>query len=288
MEVDPMKKLLLTTLALLMLCLPALAETQIFCTGEAGDPAYEISQRLATEMNGTVNTAPTALEVMNAFLAADKDAAVYIGDPAAMILSLQGYTDADLRTAVLPVAKIAASPAVMYASQAVLDVCPDATYDSLVAYCEAAPFEIFIARLIDASPVDYLTLEASAMIYVDQDLYMDWAEMAQCIRDGAVDLCVFGAVVPAELDGLLTPIYDTGLEGPFLGAFVQTESALAADAEAALLTLAAQEDVQALLQSAGYVPATHTDSAAFTGEVKELFQRYIQYLTNEGLFFYEF
>ena len=283
-----MKKLLLTILALLMLCLPALAEVQVFCTGEAGDPAYEISQRLAAQMNGTVNAAPTALEAMNGFLAADKDTAVFIGDPSPMILSLQGYTDADLRTAVVPVAKIATSPAVMYASQEVLDVCPDATYDSLVAYCEAAPFEIFIARLIDASPVDYLTLEASAMMYVDQDLYMDWAEMAQCIQDGAVDLCVFGADMPAELAGLLTPLYETGLEGPFLGAFVQTDSAAAAEVEAALLALTAQTEVQELLQSAGYTPDTQKDSAAFTEEVKDLFQRYIQYLTNEGLFFYEF
>lgn len=283
-----MKKLFLMILALVLFSLPALAEMQVFCVGEAGDPAYEISQRLAAEMNGTVTAAPNTLEAMNAFLAADKDGAVFIGDPSAMILSLQGYTDADLRTAVTPVAKIAASPAMMYASQAVLDICPDADHDSLVAYCENAPFEIFIARLIDASPVDYLTLTASAMMYVDQDLYMDWAEMAQYVQDGAVDLCVFGAAVPAELNGLLIPIYDTGLEGPFLGAFVQTDSAIAADAEAGLLALAAQDDVQLLLQGAGYTPGTHENSAAFTEEVKDLFQRYIQYLTNEGLFFYEF
>ena len=283
-----MKKLFLMTLALLILCLPALAEVQVFCAGGEGEIAYEISQRLAESLNGTVCAAPTALEAMNSFLAADKDSAVFVGDPGPMILSLQGYTDADLRTAVQPAAKIAASPAVMYASPAVLDVCPDATYESLMAYSEAAPFELFIARLIDASPVDYLTLEASAMMYVDQDLYMDWAEMAQCIQDGAVDLCVFGAEIPAEIDGMLTPLYDTGLEGPFLGAFVQTDSVMVADAEAALLALAADADVQELLQSAGYMPGTHKDSAAFAEEVNELFRSYIQYLTNEGLFFYEF
>ena len=283
-----MKKLLLTLIALLMFCLPALAETTVFCTGEAGDPAYEISQRLAAELEGSVVAAPTALEAMNAFLAADKDSAVYIGDPAAMILSLQGYTDADLRTAVAPVAKIASSPATMYATPAVLALCTDATPEGIQAYTENAPFELFIARLIDASPVDYLTLEASAMFYVDQSLYMDWAEMAQAVQDGAIDLCVFGADMPAELEGLLTPVYDTGLEGPFLGAFVQTDAANAATVEAALLALAEQAEVQTLLQEAGYTPGTQLDSAAFAEEVKDLFQRYIQYLTNEGLFFYEF
>lgn len=283
-----MKKLFTLTLALMLFCLPALAETTIFCTGHAGEPAYEISQHLARKLEGSVVTAPSALEAVNLFLAADKDSAVYIGDPAVMILSLQGYTDADLRTAVAPAAKIAASPATMYATQAVLALCEDATPEGFQVYTENAPFELFIARLIDASPVDYLTLEASAMFYVDQSLYMDWAEMAQAIQDGAIDLCVFGAELPAELEGLLTPVYNTGLEGPFLGAFVQTDAAHAAAVETALLSLAEQEEVKSLLLDAGYLPGTQQSSAAFTAEVKELFQRYIQYLTNEGLFFYEF
>ena len=59
------------------------------------------------------------------------------------------------------------------------------------------------------------------------------------------------------------------LEGPFLGAFVQTDSAAAAEVEAALLALAAQTEVQELLQSAGYTLDTQKDSAAFTEEVKE-------------------
>lgn len=283
-----MKKLLMLTLALMLFCLPALAEIQVFCTGEEGDPAYEISQRLADEMKGSVVSAPTALEAINAFFAAEKNGAVYIGDPAVMILSLQGYTDADLRSAVTPVAKIAASPATMYATEAVLALCADATPEGIQAYTENAPFELFIARLIDASPVDYLTLEASSMWYVDQSLYMDWAEMAQAIQAGAVDLCVFGADVPDELEGLLTPVYDTGLEGPFLGAFVQTDAANAQAVEAALLALLEKAEVQTLIQEAGYTPGTQKDSAAFAEEVKALFQSYIQYLTNEGLFFYEF
>ena len=283
-----MKKLLVMMLAMLLLCLPALAETTIFCDGEAGDPAYEISQRLAEELGGSVMSAPGALEAMNLFLAAEKDGAVFIGDPSAMILSLQGYTAADLRTAIIPAAKIAASPAIMYAVQGVLDICADVSAEGIQAYTENAPFELFIARLIDASPVDYLTLEASAMFYVDQSLYMDWDEMAQAIQDGAVDLCVFGADMPAELDGLLTPLYDTGLEGPFLGAFVHTGAANAEAVEAAVLALAEQTEIAELLQAAGYTPGTQKDSAAFAEEVSALFRQYIQYLTNEGLFFYEF
>ena len=176
----------------------------------------------------------------------------------------------------------------MYAAPAVLELCADVTAEGLQVYTENAPFELFIARLIDASPVDYLTLEASAMLYVDQSLYMDWAEMAQAIQDGAVDLCVFGAEMPAELNGLLAPLYDTGMEGPFLGAFVHAGAANAAAVEAAVLALTEQTEVQNLLQSAGYMPGTQKDAAAFEEEVKALFQSYIQYLTNEGLFFYEF
>lgn len=282
-----MKKLLLLTLALLLTA-PALAETQIFCTGSEGDAAYEISSRLAKDMGGELVASDATLDAINLFLAADKDSAVYVGDPMAMILSLQGYTDADLRTAVAPAAMIASSPATLYATKGVLERCEDTTYEGLLAYTENAPFELFIARLIDASPVDYLTLEATSAFYVDQSLYMDYAEMVQAAQDGAIDLCVFGAELPVELTELLTPLYVTELEGPFLGAFVHTDSAIAADAEAALLSLAAQADVQSLLQQAGYTPDSQLDSAAFTQKVQELFRRYIQYLTNEGLFFYEF
>ena len=262
-----MKKLLLLIVVMLLCALPVLAEVQVFCAGEADDPAYEIGAALAAEMGGAVVGAPTALDAVNAFMAAGKEEAVFVGDPGVMILSLQGYTDADLRTAFQPVAKVASSQAMMYATQTVLELCPDATYDQLVVSCEAVPFELFIARLIDASPVDYLTLEASAMMYVDQDLYMDWAEMAQCIQDGAADLCVFGAQMPAELAGLLTPIYDTGMEGPFLGAFVQTDAAIAAEVETAVLTLTNRSDMQAKLQAAGYIPDTQLNGDAFATEV---------------------
>ncbi|MBQ4074170.1 MAG: hypothetical protein IJD39_03075 [Clostridia bacterium] len=283
-----MKKLLVMCLALMLIALPALSETTIFCAGREGDTAYEISRLMAERMNGEMVSADTHDEAVNLFLAAEKDSAVYIGDPSAMILSLQGYTDDDLRTAVLPVARIAASPATLYATQGVFSLCEDTTEEGLTAFTENAPFELFIARLIDASPVDFLTLEATSLFYVDQSLYMDWAEMAQAAQDGIPDLCVFGAEIPAELDGLLTPLYAPGLEGPFLGAFVQTDCAAAGDVEKAILAFASEEEIQALLQQAGYTPGSQLDAAAFGEEVKALFQRYIQYLTNEGLFFYEF
>lgn len=284
-----MKKLLLLILAFVLLSLPALAQTQIFCAGQEGDTAYDVSVLLAGQMDdASVVPAATVLEAVNAFLAADKDSAVYIGDPHGMILSLQGYTDADLRTAVQPVSRIASCDAVLYGTQGAMALCEEMTEEGLTAYSESNPFELYIARLIDASPVDYLTMEASAMFYVDQSLYMDYAEMAQSIQDGTPDLCVFGAEIPAELKELLIPLYKTGLNGPFLGAFMHTGASGAAELEAALMALLAQEAAQALLEAAGYTPGTQLDSVAFTQEVQALFQDYIQYLTNEGLFFYEF
>ncbi len=283
-----MKKLIAMTLALLLFALPVLAETQVFCVGQEGDPAYAVSQLLADQLQGSVVSDADAAAAMNAFLAAPKDQAVFIGDPATLILSLQGYTDEDLRTAIVPVAKIAASPARLYATEGAIALCGTPTPEELLAFTENAPFELFIARLTDASPVDYLTLEATAMCYVDQNLYMDFAEMAQAARDGAADLCVFGAEIPAELEGLLTPLYTTELEGPFMGAFMQADTTMAAEVETALLALIRQADTQALLEAAGYIPDSCKDSAAFAEEVENLISDYIQYLTNEGLFFYEF
>lgn len=283
-----MKKVLLMTAVLLLLCVPALAETQVFCTGEAGDAVYDAAAVLAEKMEGEVVSAPTALDAVNLFLAADGNSAVYVGDPSVMILSLQGYTDQDLRTAVTPAAMLAGSPATLYATEAVLNACEDMTEDGLLSYTENAPFELCIARLIDASPEDYLTLEATSMFYVDQSLYMDYAEMAQAILDGAADLCVFGARMPGEVKDMLTPVYETALAGPFLGVFVQADAANLQATEAAVLAMAEQEDVQAALKAAGYTEHSQLGADEFGQLVKELFQSYIQYLTNEGLFFYEF
>lgn len=283
-----MKKLLPVCLVLLMLALPALAEPQVFCAGNPGEAPYEMAQRLAEQMEGELVAAPTALEAINQFLAADGEEAVYVGDPMGMILSLQGYTDQDLRTAITPAARLASAPATVYAAPAVVSQCPDTTEQGLLAYTEYAPFELFIARLIDASPEDYLTLEATALFYMDQNLYMDYAEMAQAAQEGALDVCVFGAFVPEEVKNVMTPLYMTELEGPFLGVFVQKNAAILQQAESAALALAGQEETQALLQQLGYGPDTFLDAAAFADQVQALFQRYIQYLTNEGLFFYEF
>ena len=159
---------------------------------------------------------------------------------------------------------------------------------AMIALLKQAPFELFIARLIDASPEDQLTLEATSALYVDQNLYMDWDEMALAARDGAPDLCVFGANVPDVLKDCLTPLYTVEADGPFLGAFVRTGAANISDAEAAILSVTAEKETQNLLEAVGYLPDTQLGQTDFSQEVQALFQRYIQYLTNEGLFFYEF
>ncbi len=285
-----MKKPLITlciVLASLMLCLSATAETQIFCAGQEDDFLPRLCTLLAKQLgNASATCDGDTLTIVNQFLAAD-DSAVYIGNPHAMILSLQGYTDADLRTEIAPVVRLASAPATLYATEGALTLCAETSEEDLMVFTENQPFELFIARLVDASPEDYLTLESTALLYVDQNLYMDYEEAAQAAIDGAADLYVFGAEVPDELQALLTPLYQTVLDGPFLGAFVHT-GADSAQLEAALLAALSQPATQEMLTDKGYASASWQNSADFAETVKTLFADYIQYLTNEGLFFYEF
>ena len=285
-----MKKPLITlciVLASLILCLSATAETQIFCAGQEDDFLPLLCTLLAEELgDATVTCGGDTLTTVNQFLAAE-NGAVYIGNPHAMILSLQGYTDADLRTEIAPVVRIASAPATLYATEGALALCAEKSEEALMAFTENQPFELFIARLVDASPEDYLTLESTALLYVDQNLYMDYEEAAQAAIDGAADLYVFGAQMPAELKELVTPLYQTALDGPFLGAFMHT-GADSTRLEAALLTALSQTAVQEMLASEGYASDSWQNSADFAEAVKTLFADYIQYLTNEGLFFYEF
>lgn len=284
-----MKKLLAALCLITVLCCTcAAAEVTLYCAGQEDDFLPRLCRHLAGHIDGAdVQRADDVLTAVNLFLAAD-DSAVYIGDPHAMILSLQGYTDADLRTALLPVSGLAAAPATLYATEGALALCPDKSEESLTAFTESQPFALCIGRLIDASPEDYLLLEATALMYVDQNLYFDYAEAAQAAQDGTPDLYVFGAQVPKELQGLLTPVYQTALSGPFLGAFMHPGAPDAAQTEAALLSLLALDDTQELLKKEGYADNSWQTGEDFAATVKQLFDSYIQYLTNEGLFFYEF
>ncbi|MBR0229540.1 MAG: hypothetical protein IJQ62_14425 [Clostridia bacterium] len=229
-------------------------------------------------------------EAVNAFLALpDPDEALLLCCQDALILSLQGYIDQDLRVALRPLTQAAASGSDFYAAPAVLEALPEITPESLLAYTEENAYELFIARLIEASHNDYLVLEATTELYVDQNLYMDYGEAAEEAENGAPDIAVFSAaMLPKEAAGYKR-LFSANLPGIGQGVFAQAGASDAFSLAVWQAVKAACEESawQALLAQGGYNGAPCPEEAEFAKQVKDLFADYVRYLTSEGLFFYE-
>ncbi len=292
-----MKKLSLVLLLILILTMSsALADVTLVdpyadCPAEAAMSDY-LAGRLEAALSQKVEVKrfPDIAEAVNVFLALpDPEEALLVCCQDAMILSLQGYTDQDLRAALRPLTQVAASDSDFYAAPAVLEALAEITPETLLAYTEENPYELFIARLIDASHNDYLVLEATKDLYVDQNLYMDYAEALQEAENGAPDIAVFSAaMLPKEAEGYQR-LFSANLPGIWQSVFAQAgaSDAFSLAVRQALIDACAEPAWQELLAQGGYNGAPCPEEAEFARQVKDLFADYVRYLTNEGLFFYE-
>ena len=291
-----MKKLLVALLILVLSLPAALADVTLMdgfadCPAEAAMTDY-LAERLTQALQTPVAAVHQAggAAAVNAFLALPAGEAFLITNPDTMVEALTQYdTDQDMRTALLPVTCVAASGSSFYASPAAAQALPEATLEALTAYTEEHPYELFIARMVTVDANDYLLLEATGDMYVDQNTYMDYAEAAQAAQDGAPDLIVFSdAMCPAAAEAY-TRLFPADLPGIWQGVFVHAAGAddLADRLAAALKDVCAQEDWLALLAAGCYADAPCPDRADFEAAVKDQFAAYVRYLTSEGLFFYE-
>ena len=292
-----MKKLFLVLLLILALSMSsALADVTLVdpyadFPAEAAMSDY-LARQLEAALGQKVETLrlPDIAGAVNAFLALpNPDEALLLCCQDAMILSLQGYTDQDLRKALRPVTQVASSGSDFYAAPAVLDALPEITPETLSAYTEENPYEFFIVRLIDASHNDYLVLEATAELYVDQNLYMDYAEALQEAENGALDLAVFSSAMLPKEAAEYRRLFSANLPGVWQGVFAQAGASdvFTLSVGQALNAACADPAWQELLAKGGYDGAPCPQEAEFAGQVKDLFSDYVRYLTNEGLFFYE-
>ncbi len=291
-----MKKLLLVLLALALTIPAALADITIV-DGFADYPAEAaMTEYLAAQLAGQMQEKIAVVheengsEAVNAFLKLPAQEAVLVSNQEAMIRSLTQYdTDEDMREALLPVTCVAASGAALYASQEAVQMLPDISPETLTAYTEENPYELSIARMVDVDANDYLTLEATQDLYVDQNTYVDYDEAVQAAEDGACDLIAFSDGMRPLAAESYVRLFPIDLPGVWQGVFVNKEGAqpLADRLAAALPAVCAGEEWLSLMDEAGYTSAPCLDQPAFEAEVTALFADYVRYLTNEGLFFYE-
>ena len=291
-----MKKILIALLIGFLILPSALADITLVDPYAQAAPENALAEALAARLEKALGCAVSVrheadeAQAVNAFLALpDADSALLLCSQEAMILGLQGYTDEDLRTAVHPVGCVAASGSRVYAAPGAVELAPDTTQDALIAYTDENAYQLCIARLVDASHTDFLTMQATEEMYVDQSLYMTFEEAVQAAKDGAPDLIAFSNAMTPDAAAAYTPLYDAGLPGVWQGLFVKSEGAeqLAQQVAEALPAIYQEEAWQALLSQGGYDAEAPVERAAFEETVSDLFRAYVQYLTNEGLFFYD-
>ena len=97
--------------------------------------ASRLSDRLGADV--TVRHEADEAAAANAFLALPEDEAILLAGPDAMIFSLQGYVDLDLRTELEPVAETAVARCVFYGTPDITPLFPDAAPESLAAFATA-------------------------------------------------------------------------------------------------------------------------------------------------------
>ncbi len=290
-----MKKLFVVLLALLLAVSAAQAEVTLVDPYQDAPQEAAMTEYLAASLTAqwgekvAVRHEKEDAQAVNLFLSLPAGDAVLVCSQRAMLLSLQGYTDQDLREALLPAACVAASDSCLFASPAAAEAAQADTVEALTLYTRAHPYELSIARLVDAGPEDYLTLEAARDMDVDQRLYLDFDEAAAAAEQGAPDLMVLSTAMLPESAKSYVRLFSTGLPGLWQGVFVQGEGAekLAERLAEALISACEQPAWKEMLREGGYTGRMELDREAFGCAVRDLYTEYVGYLTREGLFFYE-
>ena len=220
----------------------------------------------------------------------------------ALILSLQGYTDKDLREDLTPVCRLAVSPLYL-----VMDSAAAADFGvndaaSLLAYVREHEYELNLARRIDADPVDRAAVSLTDQLPLLTDIFTP-EEVPEALKTGAAAAAVVtGADLAASLKEenllVLFTLGDTRTEAfPDLPCAPELGLDPVRPAELCLfLSSAASEDLVGKLAGItlpagetlplGYEPAP-LSGEAFAAEIADLFADYKKYMTAEGLFFYE-
>ena len=226
---------------------------------------------------------------------------VLAGSQDVLIAGLQGYTNEDLREAMAPVCSLAVSPLFLVMDRDIAAEMGISDLSSLLDYTASHEYDLTFARHISADPVDLAVTRLADGIAVLTDYYLE-EEIPDILHSGEAAAGVFSGadLAAAEEDWLVlcclsaerSPLYadvpsaaEAGLspcDGVLLCLFMSAEASdesIAAVAEAAA-------SLQAEDLPAGYLPC-YAPGDAFSETVRKLFADYKEYMTSEGLFFYE-
>ncbi len=298
-----MIKRLSAAAAILLLCLGcALAENALECPFPADTPAAGVAAAAAdalglplhlTEEADTVKAVNTMLGGPGTLLCADQTA---------LILSLQGYTDRDLRTDMQAVYKIASCPLFLVMDWTVAEEMGISDAGGLIAYMEENEYELLLARHIDADIIDRAVTLLSDELPLLTDYYSE-EEIPAALESGEVHAAVIsGTDLEKNGEGLLV-LCSLGAQRtalrPDLPCAAELGLPVCREISVYLFTSAqtGRDAVEAAVSACGVleteglaVPGfdlTPLSGDALENEIREIFADYKKYMTAEGLFFYE-
>lgn len=226
---------------------------------------------------------------------------VLFGSQDVLIAGLQGYTDKDLRVSMTPVCSLAVTPLFLVMDRNTAAGLGVTDFTSLREYISSNEYELTFARHIDADPVDRAVTQLSNELEVLTDYYTD-EEISDVLHTGEAAAGVFsGADLAVSNDDWLilcclsperSSLYEDvpcsseiGLnpcEGKLLCLFMSSEATdEAVEAVAGAAALMKEETLPA-----GYM-LRYSSGSEFLDTVNNLFADYKEYMTSEGLFFYE-
>ena len=309
-----MRKLsvLLLTILLLNLCLGAAAGAEgnlaaPFASG-SGEAAMasRIAEILGTDTIPADDALPESERRINAANLMLADPGTLLCDTqAALIAALQGYTAEDFRSAMTPVCRAARCPLYLVMGKNTAAEMGIDGAESFLGWLAEHEYDdtCLLARHVEASPLDRAAVFLSEELPLLTDVFFP-EQIPELIRSGEAALAVFTETeIEASAQDLLI-LFTLGGERTEAHPEVPsiTESGFRACPEPALYLMAksgteeaflqecalkiSEADLSAVCSSAGYVfdPAS---GEALQAEIAGIFADYKDYMTAEGLYFYE-
>ena len=314
MGILKMKKILtLLTAVVLSLCLASAAgaEAALAAPFPAGTAEAVLTARIAEALgldyapaDETANVSDVRAGAANRMLS--EPGVILCDTQAALMAGLQGYTDQDLRDAMVPVCRVARCPLylVMDAGAAAEKGISDS--ESFRAYLAENEYDdsLLLARHVEADPSDRAAVFLTDELPLLTDVF--WPQdIPEILKTGDAALAVYteaelNAAAPEDLVVLFTLGSERTEAYPEVPAV--TEAGLDACPEPALYLMAKVGEDPALLDgiaqkiseaglSADCPPAGFVfdplSGESLTEEITAIFADYKNYMTAEGLYFYE-
>ena len=224
-------------------------------------------------------------------------------DQSLLISGLQGYTSQDLRTAMRPVCRVAASPLYLVVDRLTAADIGVSDAESLFAWIGEHEYEAYFARHIDADVIDRAVTRLSESVAVLTDYYTE-DEIPSALAGGKVLAAVVSDVQLAEADPALLPVCSLGsartgafpdlpcaaelglpvCDGINVYLFTSSETDDATVEQAASACLNMDPGSVDTIPGFAFAPLAGEE---VNEEIREIIADYIGYMTSEGLFFYE-